>query len=183
MDTELREQAARVVALVPRLMRQLFAIGARDPTAVLSVAQLRVCALLTDGPLPMSAISRELGISQSATTQIADRLERAGFVERGLREGDRRVRVLTLTPRALRMMRLRHQRRVDRVITVLDRLSEDARRDLVNALELLAAAAYALPAGRPRGQAAAPEEQPDPAQPSQRDARGPGDPRAPDEPT
>ena len=60
------------------MMRQLF--SADDHLAAeLPLAQLRVCGMLYDGPHPMSVLSRELGVSLSAMTQIADRLERAGW--------------------------------------------------------------------------------------------------------
>ena len=54
--------------------------------AELPLAQLRVCGVLCDGPRPMSAVSRELGVSLSAMTQIADRLERAGSSNASPRE-------------------------------------------------------------------------------------------------
>lgn len=137
MSDELREQAALIVTTMPRLMRQLFSLDEDDPAAKLSVAQLRVCALLSEAPLPMSAISRELGMSLSAMTQIADRLERAGFVQRVRHEDDRRVRVLTLTARAQRIMRLRRERRVERVMGLLEPLPGEARESLSEALKVL----------------------------------------------
>ena len=75
------EEANKIASLLPALMRQLFTLD--DDLAVdLPLAQLRVCASLQDGPLPMSALSRELGVTLSAMTQIADRLERANLVSR-----------------------------------------------------------------------------------------------------
>ena len=50
----------------------------------------------------MSSLGRELGVSLSAITQIADRLERAGLVTRVAKGGDRRVRRLELTRAARR---------------------------------------------------------------------------------
>ena len=47
----------------------------------------------------MSALSREFGVSLSAMTRIADRLERARLVKRVAEGGDRRIRHLQLTPR------------------------------------------------------------------------------------
>ena len=49
-----------------------------DPADDLPLAQLRVCSLLVGGDRSISCLSRELGITMSATTQLADRLERTG---------------------------------------------------------------------------------------------------------
>ena len=62
----------------------------------------------------MSALSRELGVSLSALTQIADRLERARLVKRTAAEDDRRVRCLQLTARGEKMMRSCREARVAR---------------------------------------------------------------------
>jgi DNA-binding MarR family transcriptional regulator len=129
--------------LLPRLMRQLFALEAGDPTSRLSVAQLRVCTALLAGPQAMSAIGRELGISLSAVTQIADRLEAAGIARRVPAGYDRRVRLLQLTPRGARTMELHNERRVARVIEVIAPLPAAARAEVLRALQTLQAAAGA----------------------------------------
>ena len=91
-DEVIAEQAAAIVAALPKLMRQLFTLDVDDPVLELPVAQLRVCSILHEGPRTMSALSRELGISVSATCQPADRLERANMVERVAQTQDRRVK-------------------------------------------------------------------------------------------
>ncbi len=97
MDNSNRfEEANQIASLLPALMRQLFMLD-DDLAADLPLAQLRVCAILRDGPHPMSVLSRELGVSLSAMTQIADRLERAKMVSRVAEDSDRRVRCLQLT--------------------------------------------------------------------------------------
>lgn len=132
-------------------MRQLFALEAGDPTSQLSVAQLRVCAALLAGPQAMSAISRELGISLSAVTQIAGRLERAGLARRVPDEDDRRVRLLQLTPRGARAMQLRNERRIARVREVIAPLSAATRAEVLRALQTLEeAASAAMERGRKR---------------------------------
>ena len=84
------------------------------------LAQLRVCGILYDGPRPMSALSRELGVSLSAMTQIADRLERARLVNRVAEGADRRIRCLQLTERGQKLMRSREDARNRRVLAVLE---------------------------------------------------------------
>jgi DNA-binding MarR family transcriptional regulator len=85
----------------------------------------------------MSALSRELGVSLSAMTQIADRLERAQLVKRVAQGNDRRVRRLRLTPRGQQMMRLHDEVRVRRMSTVLEQLTPDTRREVAAALQTM----------------------------------------------
>jgi DNA-binding MarR family transcriptional regulator len=85
----------------------------------------------------MSALSRELGVSLSAMTQIADRLERARLVKRVAKKSDRRIRRLRLTARGEKLMRSRDEARVGRIRLVLERLSPAARDDVLATLNML----------------------------------------------
>src|SRR5690606_25281809 len=93
-----------------RAMDVIFkAIGRRilvhdDAALDIPLRQFRVCAALFEGARSMKELSVELGVSQSAITQIADRLEAAGLVTRGAVGEDRRVRNLELTPRARKVL-------------------------------------------------------------------------------
>ena len=136
-DRALREQAEAIASVLPRLVRELFIIDADDPGMILPVAQMRVCGILRDGPCAMSALSRELGISHSAMTQIADRLERAGMAERVPETVDRRVKSLQLTPHGFEVMRHRSEKRLKRVLEVLEHLTPEARDPAVSALRTL----------------------------------------------
>lgn len=132
-------QAEAVAALLLGLARQLFRLDG-NPAAELPLAQVRVCGLLYDGPQSMSALARELGVSLSAMTQIADRLERARLVKREAHGSDRRVRWLQLTPRGEKMMRVGEDARVQRVSAVLEQLSAKERRQVLGTLESLMSA-------------------------------------------
>jgi DNA-binding MarR family transcriptional regulator len=134
--TTILEQAKTMAALLPALMRQLFA-GENGLAAKLPLAQLKVCGAIYVGSRPMSDLGRELGVSQSAMTQIADRLEREGLARRVAAEDDRRIRCLQLTDRGEKMMRLRESARVQRASSVLARLAPAARRDVLAALQTL----------------------------------------------
>ena len=142
-DQLLCEQAVEITALFPKLQRSLFVLDTNDPTIELPVAQLRVCAILRDGPRTMSALGRELDISLSAITQIADRLERAQLVERVTEGDDRRVKMLRLTPRAEDIMRARLERRINRVLHVLEEIPPEIRLEVVHALSCLLEASQA----------------------------------------
>ena len=132
-------QAQAITAYLPTLMRQLFTFE-DDPIAELPLAQLRVCSLLYDGPRSMSALSRELGVSLSAITQVADRLERARLVKRILDGTDRRLRCLQLTKRGDEMMRRREDARMRSVLAVLESLPATAGAEITAALGTLAQA-------------------------------------------
>ena len=142
-DQDIRKQAAAITGLIPRVMRRLFAMDVDDPAIDLPLAQIRVCGVLQDGPRTMSALSCELGISHSATTQLADRLENAGLVERVAEAGDRRVKCLQLTSRGAQIMGTRRERRVRRAEDALAALTPDQRAGIVSALEMLSAASLA----------------------------------------
>jgi DNA-binding MarR family transcriptional regulator len=129
-------QAKILAATLPAVMRQLFTME-DDPAAELPLAQLRVCSLLIDRPRPMSALSRELKISLSAMTQLADRMERTGLVQRVAEGTDRRVRKLQLTSRGEKILRYREKARLKRVAGVVEQLSPRARHEVLSALNAL----------------------------------------------
>ena len=143
MESDIREQATIVTGLIPKVMRRLFAIDVDDPAMDLPIAQVRVCGVLQDGPKTMSVLSRELGISHSATSQLADRLERTGLVERVVETDDRRVKCLQLTPRGEQIMRERKDRRVRRAEEALACLTSRERTEIISALETLLGASLA----------------------------------------
>jgi DNA-binding MarR family transcriptional regulator len=140
--TTVLEQARAIVDLLPAIMRQLFA-GSDDPTEELPLAQLRVCNILQHGPRSMSVLSREIGVTLSALTQIADRLERAGLVNRLAEENDRRIRCLQLTDRGKQIMRLQADFRARRVSEALKRIPPEDRESVLASLELLLGACTA----------------------------------------
>jgi DNA-binding MarR family transcriptional regulator len=136
------EQARTVAALLRSLLRELTA-GVDDPAVELPLAQLRVCNMLIGGPRPMSALGRELGVSLSAITQIADRLERAHLAKRVSQDDDRRVRCLQLTERGATMMDRHEEARAQRMSAALQNLTPKARGAVATSLEALVRASAA----------------------------------------
>lgn len=136
------EQAQAVMSLMVGLTRDLLVL-VRDPAAGLSVPQLRVFNLLSEGERTMSSLGRELEVSQSAMTQIADRLERAGLVRRVASGTDRRIRCLHLTPLGEELLQKRKNIRQAHMAVVLKQLSADQRRDVLRAMETLLSACRA----------------------------------------
>jgi DNA-binding MarR family transcriptional regulator len=137
----LAEQAADLTDLLPRLMRAMFTLDDSDPTMELPVAQLRVCTLLDPGPRTISDLAKELNITVSAVTQLADRLESAGLVERLPGQEDRRTKRLHLTKQGAETLRARRQRRLTRAAEVLRGLSPIDRAEVLTALATLLGAA------------------------------------------
>ena len=135
-------QAERLEKLLPIVTARLFEEDAGHPLANLPSAQMRLCILLHQmGKRTMSDIAEELGISVSAVTQVADRLERTGFVERHMDSGgDRRTRFLTLTPQGKALMDARKNQRINRILVALGSLSPNERESTLSALESLASA-------------------------------------------
>lgn len=144
-DGDIREQAARLEETMPAIARRLFTIDSAHPLADMPVAQLKLCALLLSQDSPtMSQVAEELRISVSAVTQLADRLERSGMVERisaadvpGAGERDRRSRHLRLTDRGRELMLSRRELRQCGARDALRKLAPADRRKVLEGLELL----------------------------------------------
>jgi DNA-binding MarR family transcriptional regulator len=137
MDENVGHEQARTIASLLFAVMRRFTAADHDPVEDLPLGQLRVCGILHGGPRPMSALSRDLGVSLSALTQIADRLERAGLVQRVAEGRDRRVRSLRLTPRGEKIMRRREEVRTERIAAALATLPTRKRKEVLSAVETL----------------------------------------------
>jgi len=137
------EEAVSTASLLPVLMRNLFSTFEGDPIADLPLMQIRVCHSLLDGPRQMSALSHELGVTLSALTQIADRMERAQLVCRTAEEKDRRVRCLRLSPHGEELMRENQDFRVRCISAAMNHLTSSERKAVITALETFMRASIA----------------------------------------
>jgi DNA-binding MarR family transcriptional regulator len=137
-----RRQAQVFVGLLQSLLREL-TTGTDDPAIELPLAQLRVCRVLDAGRQSISAISRELGVSLPAVTQIADRLERGKLVDRVNDHSDRRVRCLQLTKRGQTLLQRHDEERIRRTAAMLKQLPCAARKQAAAVMESLGHAAAA----------------------------------------
>ncbi|HEY4233391.1 MAG TPA: MarR family transcriptional regulator [Lacipirellulaceae bacterium] len=108
-----------------------------DPTLDLPVRQLKVCLALLRRSRSMSEISREIGLSPSAVTQVSDRLVRRGLVERAFQDEDRRVRKLKLTTKGLHLMRSHEEKQLRRIAAALASLPELELDQMLAGLEIL----------------------------------------------
>jgi DNA-binding MarR family transcriptional regulator len=125
----------------PLLVRLFFAQRASLPPLAaelrLSPAQCHVLHLIEpDRPIPMGELAETLGCDASNVTGLVDRLESRGLVRRRPSEGDRRVKVLVLTPTGARLRAVL----VDRMTAppaALERLTLREQRALVQILRRL----------------------------------------------
>ena len=103
----------------------------------LSPVQCHALHLIEPGrPLPMGRLAHTLSCDASNVTGLVDRLEARGLVQRRPSAGDRRVKVLQLTPAGSRV-RAHLLRRMTEGPLPLSRLSVDQLRTLVRILEVL----------------------------------------------
>ena len=143
-DDLLQEQALQLEGLLPVLNRKLFTLVPDHPSAEIPMAQLRTCSILQFGPRTMTSLSEELGISLSAMTQIADRMERAELVERVMMREDRRQRLLQLSERGTEMMRTRKQIRIQQAAVALAQITDSERAEILQLLQVLLTAAASI---------------------------------------
>ena len=129
--------SAQIESLMPRIARRLFTVYPNDPAGELPNAQLKLCSYLQHGPAPITSVADELSISVSAATQLADRLEKTGMVERTGDASDRRVRLVSLTAHGETVMSTRRELRRSQVRTALRRLTPEQRATLVESFHLL----------------------------------------------
>jgi DNA-binding MarR family transcriptional regulator len=129
-------ETGAVHAALRTIVRQLF--GVDDSMLDLPLRQFKVCLALYGESHSMSEIGRELSLSPSAVTQVSDRLERRGLIERVFLDEDRRVRKLRLTEKGQQLVRLREQKQLGKIADVLESLESDELRKAIAGLEILA---------------------------------------------
>lgn len=129
-------QADAVHAALRTVVRNL--LGVDDSMMDLPLRQLKVCLTLYRHSRSMSEISRELKLSPSAVTQVSDRLERRGLIERVFQDEDRRVRKLRLTRKGQQLVRARERKQLRRIAAALDTLTADELGQVMTGLETLA---------------------------------------------
>jgi DNA-binding MarR family transcriptional regulator len=149
MDSELRQHAAKVEQLLPKILRIIYRSTEESTFAELPLAQFRILRVLHAGPRTITSIGDELGLTASAVTQMANRLQDAGMIERFEDLDDRRVKHLCLSSRALKMMSARQERRVGRMERVLEHIPQERRADIVTSLEALLRAGGEIPSAEP----------------------------------
>jgi DNA-binding MarR family transcriptional regulator len=132
-----------VARLLPGIMRQLFGPPVeQSPLWDVPLPQMRALhKLRCRGDLTMREVAGCLGTALSTATQLADRLEGLGLVERRADPADRRVVRLALTPVGHAAIDELERQRNERIAAAMTRLTPEEREAALNGLRLLERAA------------------------------------------
>ena len=128
------------------------ATRAVENCALRSIEDTGLCAsdfgvletLLHKGPLPVNVLGRKLLLTTGSITTAVDRLARRGLVQRKDDPGDRRVRLVELTPKGRQLIGpafARHEDDLEKVVSVL---THEERATLVELLRKLGKAAEGM---------------------------------------
>ena len=135
MDHSIEEQAQRLEAMLPLILRTIYPPREDDPFAELPLMQLRVVRTLSNGSKTMSDIAEDLRMSPSRLAHLVARLEHVELVQKRCCEEDRRIKFLELTPLGKSQMDAHRQLRASRAAEILEGLSQHERSTLMDALE------------------------------------------------
>jgi DNA-binding MarR family transcriptional regulator len=132
------EASADLPAQLDRRIAGLFRVLGRGGHADLSRTATSVLAMLRDsGPLRITALAQGEGVAQPTMTNLVDRLERRGLVERGSDPDDARAVRVAITDRGRERLEERRAQRVALLAERVDALDADERRALLAALPVL----------------------------------------------
>jgi DNA-binding MarR family transcriptional regulator len=125
--------------------RVLVSVSARSIAAEdesITLPQFRTLVVLSNhDELKAAELAEQLGVTPSTATRMIDRLLAAGLVSRDVNPHSRREIVLTLTATGRQLVTAVTRRRRAEIATLVDRMPEQHRRGLVDALEAFSAAA------------------------------------------
>lgn len=138
-SAHLHSDAETLEMLLPRAIRLLYVADETSPLSELTVPQLRLLRMLTCASRTASSVGEKLGLSVSAVTQMVNRLEAAGLVQRIDDNDDRRVKHLSLTEEGRRQLEARRKRRVALAEIALAGLTGESRSQLLSSLQQLIA--------------------------------------------
>ena len=105
----------------------------------LTLVQAQALKLLRAAPLPTSKLAAALGISAPAVTQLTDRLGRKRLIERQAVKTDRRAVMVAITEKGGRVIDGFRKRRNQVFADTLSRLSDEDRREVIDALSKVVA--------------------------------------------
>ena len=131
----------RAAALVEPLQRE---IAARHGIALADLHALRVLELT--GAVAVSHLGAELGLRRSSATNLVDRLERAGLVERSADRQDRRVTLVSLSNAGLEALESFDMVRQSDLVRRLLSLDERERAAFADLLDRITAPTEEIPA-------------------------------------
>jgi DNA-binding MarR family transcriptional regulator len=143
------DQLDPIVDAVLTCSRVLVAVAARslaDLDEEVTLTQFRSLVVLASrGPQVMAALAEALGVTPPTASRLCDRLVRKGLIRRRADRADRRQVRVALTEAGRRMVDVVTERRRSELATLLASVPPDARRSVVEGLQLVASAAGEVP--------------------------------------
>jgi MarR family transcriptional regulator, organic hydroperoxide resistance regulator len=131
---------SHIFASAVREILEVDPLQAASPLPI-SVSQFHLLRLMTlNGQHQVGEIAGFLGVSSPAATKNIDKLERLGLVVRARSRGDRRATLLSVSPRARRLVRRYEKVREERLRPVLEGFRSDEIGQLAELLERFAIA-------------------------------------------
>lgn len=136
-DTDETLEVLKALVVLRRALRTSRITGETAPR--LPVAQVQVLLhLAQSGPITMTGLARQLGVSCPAATDLVDRLVAADRVERLPHTTDRRKVMVQLTPSARQFAEGALAERRKKVDEVLRQLPSQQRTGFVRGIQMLA---------------------------------------------
>jgi DNA-binding MarR family transcriptional regulator len=126
------ELALQVVTGLERLIGLFRTLSAPNELSLTAVATM--ATLERAGPVRLTSLAASEGVTQPAMTQLVSRLQDMGLAERVTDPDDGRAVQVRITRAGQAMLASRRAARADRLLTLLDRLSDAEREALAAAL-------------------------------------------------
>ena len=131
------EAAQELLAVLPFLNRLVVVELRREAGEETTMPQFRVLAYLAPGPLTLSALARKRRVSLQAAGELVQTLIERGWVARTPDPADRRQALLQLTDQGRQHYEQAHLGMMQRLVPLLDTLSQDEMKAIQLALPAL----------------------------------------------
>jgi DNA-binding MarR family transcriptional regulator len=137
ISTADRDLALQVVSSLERLIGLFRMLSAPNELSLTAVATM--ATLERSGPVRLTSLAASEGVTQPAMTQLVSRLQDIGLAERVTDPADGRAVQVRITQAGQAMLASRRAARAERLLTLLDRLSDAERTALTAALPAITA--------------------------------------------
>ncbi|HHV64383.1 MAG TPA: MarR family transcriptional regulator [Peptococcaceae bacterium] len=96
-----------------------------------------LCIIYEKGQITMGELCKEISSACSTATDLADKLERAGYVERIREKRDRRVVRLNILPKGEKIIKAVVEQRAERLSSIMNSFEEEDLKNTISFLETL----------------------------------------------